>query len=147
MLTTIKPKAPSRPLLNAADLDIPYPMSVIGVTRGFAQNNRDAAERLLRACVQGAGMMVYDKDRAIKILAEYLRRSDPVFLEETYTLVRNYTERLPRVATRSIPVLMELEQIKGIDQETLAGKAIDNSIVEQLMKEQFIGRLFGKDLR
>ena len=79
MLTTIKPKIAARPLLNAADLDIPYPMSIIAVNTSFLQSNRETLERLLRAYVEGVAMMVHDKDRAVKILAKYLRRTDPVF--------------------------------------------------------------------
>jgi ABC-type nitrate/sulfonate/bicarbonate transport system substrate-binding protein len=86
MLTTVKPRITARPLVNAADLDIPYPMSIIGVT----QSNRETLERLLRAYVEGVAMMVHDKERAVNILAKYLRRSDPAFLDESYSLVKTY---------------------------------------------------------
>lgn len=147
MLTTIKPKIPARPLVNAADLDILYPMSVIGVTQSFLQSNRETLERLLRAYVEGVAMMVHEKDRAVKILAKYLRRSDPVFLDETYTLVRTYTERIPRFDPRAIPTLLEFEQNKGTNPDALAAKVIDNSIVDQLVEEKFMEKLFGKELR
>ena len=147
MLTTIKPKIPARPLVNAADLDILYPMSVIGVTQSFLQSNRETLERLLRAYVEGVAMMVHEKDRAVKILAKYLRRSDPVFLDETYTLVRTYTERIPRFDPRAIPTLLEFEQNKGTNPDALVAKVIDNSIVDQLVEEKFMEKLFGKELR
>src|SRR3989338_9222529 len=147
MLTTIKPKIPARPLVNAADLDILYPMSVIGVTQSFLQSNRETLERLLRAYVEGVAMMVHEKDRAVKILAKYLRRSDPVFLDETYTLVRTYTERIPRFDPRAIPTLLEFEQNKGTNPDALAAKVIDNSIVDQLVEEKFMEKLFDKELR
>ena len=147
MLTTIKPKIPARPLVNAADMDIPYPMSIIGVTQTFLQNNRDTLERLLRAYVEGVAMMVHDKDRATNILSKYLRRSDPAFLDETYTLVRTYTERIPRFDPRAIPVLLEFEQNKGTNAEELGARVIDNSIVDQLVRERFIEKSFGREFR
>ena len=147
MLTTVKPRIAARPLVNAADLDIPYPMSIIGVTQSFLQANRETLDRLLRAYVEGVAMMVHDKDRAVKILAQYLRRSDPAFLEETYTLVRTYTERVPRFDSRAIPVLLEFDQAKGVTADTLAAKVIDNSLVDQLVAEKFIDKLFGNELR
>ena len=147
MLTTVKPRIPARPLVNAADLDIPYPMSIFGVTQSFLQSNREMLERLLRAYIEGVAMMVYDKDRAVKILAKYLRRTDSAFLDETYTLVRNYTERTPRFDPRAIPTLLEFEQAKGINADALAAKVIDNSIVDQLVQEKFIEKLFGKEIR
>jgi NitT/TauT family transport system substrate-binding protein len=147
MLTTVKPRIAARPLVNAADLDIPYPMSIIGVTQNFLQANRETLDRLLRAYVEGVAMMVHDKERAVKILAQYLRRSDPAFLDETYTLVRTYTERVPRFDSRAIPILLEFDQAKGVTADALAAKVIDNSLVDQLVAEKFIEKAFGKELR
>ena len=147
MLTTVKPRIAARPLVNAADLDIPYPMSIIGVTQTFLQANRETLDRLLRAYVEGVAMMVHDKERAVKILAQYLRRSDPAFLDETYTLVRTYTERVPRFDSRAIPILLEFDQAKGVTADALAAKVIDNSLVDQLVAEKFIEKAFGKELR
>jgi putative hydroxymethylpyrimidine transport system substrate-binding protein len=147
MLTTVKPRIAARPLVNAADLDIPYPMSIIGVTQTFLQANRETLDRLLRAYVEGVAMMVHDKERAVKILAQYLRRSDPAFLDETYTLVRTYTERVPRFDSRAIPILLEFDQAKGVTADALAAKVIDNSLVDQLVAEKFIEKSFGKELR
>jgi len=147
MLTTVKPRIAARPLVNAADLDIPYPMSIIGVTQGFLQTNRETLERLLRAYVEGVAMMVYDKERAVNILAKYLRRSDPAFLDETYTLVRTYTERIPRFDARAIPVLLEFDPVKGVTADALEARVIDNSIVDQLAEEKFFEKFFGKELR
>jgi ABC-type nitrate/sulfonate/bicarbonate transport system substrate-binding protein len=147
MVTTVKPKLPARPLVNAADLDIPYPMSVIGVTQSFLQSNRDSVERLLRAYLEGVAMMVNDKERAMKVLAKYLRRSDPAYLEETYNLVRTYTERVPRVDLRAVATLLEFDPVKGVKADMLTSKVIDNSVVDQLVEEKFIEKLFGKDLR
>jgi NitT/TauT family transport system substrate-binding protein len=147
MLTTVRPRIAARPLVNAADLDIPYPMSIIGVTQSFLQANRETLDRLLRAYVEGVAMMVYDKERAVRILAQYLRRSDPAFLDETYILVRTYTERVPRFDPRAIPTLLEFDQVKGVTADALAAKVIDNSLVDQLVAEKFIENAFGKELR
>jgi ABC-type nitrate/sulfonate/bicarbonate transport system substrate-binding protein len=122
-------------------------MSIIGVTQNFLQANRETLDRLLRAYVEGVAMMVHDKERAVKILAQYLRRSDPAFLDETYTLVRTYTERVPRFDSRAIPILLGFDQAKGVTADALAAKVIDNSLVDQLVAEKFIEKAFGKELR
>jgi hypothetical protein len=103
MVSTVTPKAPSRALANAADMDLPYVMSVIAVTRNFLQNNRLTVERVLRAYVEGVAMMVHNKERASKILAKYLRRADPAFLDETYTFVRTIPSGLPASTRASFP--------------------------------------------
>ena len=91
-------------------------------------------------------MMVHDKERAMRILAQDLRRSDSAFLDETYTLVTTYTERVPRFDSRAIPILLKFDQAKGITADRLAAKVIDNSIVDQLVAEKFIEKSFGKEL-
>jgi hypothetical protein len=87
-------------------------------------------------------MMVHDKERAVNILAKYLRRSDPTFLDETYTLVRTYTERIPRFDPRAIPVLLEFDRVKGVTADTLGPRVIDNSIVDQLAEETFFEKFY-----
>ncbi len=91
--------------------------------------------------------MVHDKPRAIRVLARYLRRSDAAFLDETYTLVRTYTERVPRVDPRAVPTLLEFEPQKTVDPDVLTARVIDNSIVDQLVQEKFIEKLFGTQSR
>jgi hypothetical protein len=131
-------------LANAADLDIPYAMSVFGVSRNYLLTNRLTVERILRAYVEGVAAMVNNKALATNVLAKYLRRNDPAFLDETYTLVKNYTERTPRLDPRVVPLLLEFDPVKGVDADTLAAKMIDNSIVDQLIAEKFIDKQFGK---
>ncbi|MBM4260071.1 MAG: ABC transporter substrate-binding protein [Deltaproteobacteria bacterium] len=41
IVSAVKPRAPARALLNAADLDIPFAMNVFAVTRDFLQKNPD----------------------------------------------------------------------------------------------------------
>ena len=147
MVSTVTPKAPFRALANAADMDIPYAMSVIAVTRNYLQTNRPTVERVLRAYVEGVAMMVHNKERANKILARYLRRDEPAFLDETYNFVRNYTERTPRVDPRVVPLLLEFDPVKGVESDALTAKMIDNSVVEQLLQEKFIQKQFGKEYR
>ncbi len=48
IVTGVKPAAPSRALLNAADLDIPFAMNVMAVTRDFLQKNPDTVERVVK---------------------------------------------------------------------------------------------------
>ena len=57
------------------------------------------------------------------------------FLDKTYGLVREYTERVPRVDPRIVPLLLEFDSVKGIEPEGLAAMMFDNSIVDQLIAE------------
>jgi NitT/TauT family transport system substrate-binding protein len=144
IVTAVKPAAPSRALLNAFDLDIPFSMNVMAVTREFLQKNPDATERVVKAYIEAVGAMNHDKATTLKVLAKYFKRGDPNFLDETYTLVTTFTEKTPRVDARNVTTVLEFEPVKGVDAETLTPKVIDNSVVDKLVKEGFIEKIFGK---
>jgi NitT/TauT family transport system substrate-binding protein len=144
IVTGVKPGAPARALLNAADLDIPFAMNVMAVTRDFLQKNPDTVERSVKAYIEAVGAMNHDKETTLKVLAKYFKRSDPNFLDETYALVTKFVEKTPRVDARNVATVLEFEPVKGIDSETLAPKVIDNSVVDRLAKEGFIEKVFAK---
>ena len=144
MVTGVKPGAPSRALLNAFDLDIPFAMNVLAVTREFLQKNPDTVERAVKAYIEGVGVMNHDKETSLKVLAKYFKRSDPGFLDESYSLATRFTEKNPRVDSRNVATVLEFEPVKGVDAETLAPKVIDNSVVDKLVKEGFIEKVFAR---
>ena len=147
MVTAVKPKAPSRPLLSAADLDIPYAMNVMAVTRDYLQRNPETVERAMKAYIEAVGLMNHDKDATLKVLAKYFKRNDPSFLDETYGIITKFTEKTPRVDARNVATVLEFEPVKGVEAETLTPRVIDNSVVDKLAKEGFIDKVFGKSLR
>jgi NitT/TauT family transport system substrate-binding protein len=143
-VTTVRPKAAATPLANAVDLDVPYAMNLITVTQDFLRKNPDTAERLLKAYIEGVGSMIRDKALASRIFSKYFKRSDAGFLEETYSIVTRLLERIPRVDPRTISTAIEIESIKAASAEQLTEKLVDNSIVDRLVKEGFIDKVFGK---
>ena len=146
-VTTVRPKAAARPLANAVDLDVPYAMNLFTVTQDFLRVNSETAERLLKAYIEGVGSMIRDKSLAAKIFSKYFKRSDPAFLDETYAIVTRFLERVPRVDSRTIATAIEIESIKGTSAEQLSEKLVDNSIIDRLVKEGFIEKVFGKTAR
>ena len=144
IVTGVKPAAPSRALLNAADLDIPFAMNVMAVTRDFLQKNPDTVERVVKAYIEAVATMNHDKEATLKVLAKYFKRHDPIFLDETYALVTKFIEKTPRVDARNVATVLEFEPVKGVDAETLTPKVIDNGVVDKLAKEGFIEKAFAK---
>jgi ABC-type nitrate/sulfonate/bicarbonate transport system substrate-binding protein len=144
IVTGVKPGAPSRALLNAFDLDIPFAMNVMAVTREFLQKNPDTAERVIKAYIEAVSAINHDKEATLKVLAKYFKRNDPNFLDETYSLVTKFTEKTPRVDTRNVATVLEFEPVKGVDAETLTPKVIDNSVVDKLVKDGFIEKAFAR---
>jgi len=139
MVTAVKPRAPARALLNAADA-----MNVMAVTQDFLRKNPDTVERAMRAYIEAVALMHHDKETTLKVLQKYFKRSDPGFLEEMYGIVTRYIEKIPRVDPRNVATTLEFEPVKGVDAEALAAKVIDNGIVDKLAKEGFIEKVFAK---
>ena len=119
-------------------------MNVMAVIRDFLQKNPDIVERAAKAYIEAVGAMNNDKETTLKVLAKYFKRSDPNFLDETYTLVTKFVEKTPRVDGRNVATVLEFEPVKGVDAETLTPKVIDNSVVDKLAKEGFIEKVFAK---
>ncbi len=147
MVTSVRPRSPANSLMNAADLEVPFAMNVIAVTLEFLQKGGQTAERLLRAYIEGVAAMNHDRETALKVLAKYLKRSEPAFLDEMYKIAVQFTDRTPRVDPRTVATVLEFEPVKGADAETVTPKAIDNSIVDKLAKEGFIEKAFSKTAR
>jgi ABC-type nitrate/sulfonate/bicarbonate transport system substrate-binding protein len=119
-------------------------MNVMAVTREFLQKNPETAERVIKAYIEAVGAMNHDKEATLKVLAKYFKRSDANFLDETYALVTRFTEKTPRVDTRNVATVLEFEPVKGVDAETLTAKVIDNSVIDKLVKDGFIEKVFAK---
>jgi NitT/TauT family transport system substrate-binding protein len=144
MVTAVRPRAPARALLNAAELDIPFAMNVMALTQDFLHKNPETVERAMRAYIEAVALMHHDKETTLKVLQRYFKRSDPGFLEEMYNIAARYIEKVPRVDPRNVATTLEFEPVKGVDADSLTPKVIDNSLVDRLVKEGFIDKVFAK---
>jgi ABC-type nitrate/sulfonate/bicarbonate transport system substrate-binding protein len=147
MVTSVRPRTPANALLNAADLEIPFAMNVFATTQDFLQKNPQVMERLLRAYIDGVATLNHDREIALKVLAKYLKRNDPAFLDEMHKLSVRFTDRIPKVDPRTVATVLEFEPVKGVEAESLAAKVIDNGIVDKLAKEGFIDKIFARSAR
>jgi ABC-type nitrate/sulfonate/bicarbonate transport system substrate-binding protein len=144
MVSSYGPKARHRALTDAVALDIPYAGSMMTVTRSFLLERRDTLERVLRAYVEGLAAFLGQKERAKNVLAKYMRRNQPEFLDETFDTASNYLEPLPRVDPRIVPAILDFAGIKDVNPDEVAARVIDNSVLEKLQRENFFDNLFGK---
>jgi len=144
MVSSYGPKARHRALTDAVALDIPYAGSMMTVTRSFLHERPDTLERVLRAYVEGLAAFLGQKERAKNILAKYMRRSQPEFLEETFDTASKYLEPIPRVDRRIVPVILDFAGIKDVNPHEVAARVIDNSVLEKLQRKKVFDNLFGK---
>ena len=101
MVTAVKPRAPARALLNAADLDIPFAMNVMAVTHDFWRKNPDTVERAMRAYIEAVALMHHDKDTTLKVLQKYFNGAIPVSWKKCTVSLFATLKKLP-ASTRAM---------------------------------------------
>lgn len=138
--STLRVDVPMRKLLDLAEMGIQYSMDVIVVSRDFYRRSPDTVEAMVRAYTEGVAALHYQKEKALKAVAKYARLRDPKKIDEIYEDSIQYLERTPRLEPGAANSILEFMGEKGISLETFA----DNSIVDRLVREGFIERLYKK---
>ena len=79
-------------------------------------------------------------ERALKVIQKYTRLKDVRLIEELYSDSIKFLERVPRLEAEAIAPIVDFMGKKPIAVESVA----DNSIVDRLVREGFIDKLFKK---
>ena len=136
----VDPNIPAKVLLNLVDLGIPYSMNMIVVSRDHYNQNRERVAGMIRAYVEGVAALHHQKDKALKILAKYSRLEDPKRIETLYADATTYLERVPRLEKEAVYTILEFMEKKETSLETI----VDNSIVDRMVREGFMDKLYKK---
>jgi len=136
----LPPNAPAKILLNLVDLGIPYSMNLIPVLRDNYRRNPDIVEGMVRAYTEGVAALNNQKERALKVIAKYSRLTDAKLIEDHYKDSVTYLERTPRAEPEALATILEFMGKKEIPPETF----VDNSIVDRLVREGFVDKLYQK---
>jgi hypothetical protein len=96
---------------------------------------------MARAYAEGVAALKNDRAKGLKVVAQYTRYTDPKFIESQYNDSSSYLDRVPRVEKASIAPILEFMEQKDIPLETFA----DNSIIDRLVAEGFIEKLYSRN--
>lgn len=80
-------------LVNLAKLSIAYPQQVVETTDRFIKENPQLVKNYLKGFIAGIHYGLTNKEGAKKIMAKYLRITDPEILEATYASYAETTDR------------------------------------------------------
>jgi NitT/TauT family transport system substrate-binding protein len=127
-------------LIKLEDMGFLYSMDVIAYSRDDLKRSPQVVEAMTRAYAEGVAAIHFQKERAYKVIAKYARLRDPKKIEEIYQDSIVYLEKIPRVEPEAINSILEFMGKKGMPLETFA----DNSIVDKMVREGFIDRLYKK---
>jgi ABC-type nitrate/sulfonate/bicarbonate transport system substrate-binding protein len=132
----MKPGPKTRMLVDLPDLGIPFSMDLIAVKREFSKNSPRSVEAMLKAYIEGVAALRTRKEFAYKVLAKYLLGGES--LDEAYEYAVKYLDREARVDPAVIQTVLNWEN-KG---ETSVNDFFDNSIIDRIIKEGFVERLY-----
>ncbi|MGH7772182.1 MAG: ABC transporter substrate-binding protein [Candidatus Binatia bacterium] len=127
-------------LLELVDLGIPYSMNMIAVSRDYYRRYPETVEGMVRAYAEGVAAINHQKERALRVIAKYSRLTEAKSIEDHYRDSVTYLDRIPRAEPEAIHTILEFMGKKGMPVETF----MDNTIVDRLVREGFIDRLYKK---
>jgi NitT/TauT family transport system substrate-binding protein len=134
---SMKPGPKTRMLVDLPDLSIPFSMDLIAVKRDQLKNSPRNVEAMLKAYIEGVAALRSRKELAYKVLSRYLLGAGDA-LDEAYEYAVKYLDRNARVEPAVIQTVLNWEN-KG---EGSVNDFFDNSIVDRLIKEGFVDRLY-----
>jgi NitT/TauT family transport system substrate-binding protein len=134
---SMKPGPKTRMLVDLPDLGIPFSMDLIAVKRDFYKSSPKTVEAMLKAYIEGVAALKTRKELAYKVLAKYLLGGGDS-LDEAYEYAVKYLDRQARVEPAVIQTVLNWES-KG---ETPVNEFFDNSIIDRIIKEGFVERLY-----
>ncbi len=140
VLAVLRVDAPVRMLVDLDELGIQYSNVVIAVPQEFYRRSSPAVEGMVRAYLEGVAATNQQKEMAFKVIAKYTRLKEPKLIEELYNDAVKFLDRAPRVEQEAIAPIVEFMGKKPISVEAIA----DNSIIDKLVREGFIDRLYRK---
>ncbi|HWH78359.1 MAG TPA: ABC transporter substrate-binding protein [Candidatus Binatus sp.] len=134
--STVQPKL----LMKLEDMGFQYSMDVVAYSRDDMKRSPQLVEAMTRAYTEGVAAIHYQKAAAYKAIAKYARLRDEKKIEEIYQDSILYLEKTPRVEPEAINSILDFMGKKGTPPETFA----DNSLVDKLVREGFIDKLYKK---
>ena len=140
VVSTLRVDAPMRMLIDLNELGIQYSNVVIAMSRDFQRRSPETVEAIVRAYAEGVAANHDQKEKALKVIAKYTRLRDPKLIEELYNDAVKFLDRVPRVEAEAIAPIVEFMGKKPIAVETIA----DNSVIDHLVREGFIEKLYKK---
>jgi ABC-type nitrate/sulfonate/bicarbonate transport system substrate-binding protein len=140
VMASLRVNAPTRMLVDLAELGIRYSNVVIAVSRDDYRRNPNVIEAMVRGYLEGVAAVSQQKERTLQVIQKYTRLQDPKLLADFYADGVTFLEKVPRLDAEALDPIVEFMGKKPIPVETVA----DNSIVNRLERDGFIDKLYGK---
>ncbi len=124
-------------LVDAADLGIPFSMNLLAVSNEYYRKSPKSVEGIVAAYIEGIAALKTRKPQALSVLAKYMGQRGGSG-ETHYEFVTKYLDSTPRVDPAAVDTILEMVGSKGASKT----KLFDNTIVDRLVQEGFVDKLY-----
>ncbi len=131
------PGPQAKMLVDAAELGIPFSMNLLAVSNDFYKKAPKTVERILMAYIEGIAGLRTNKRQAVELLAKYMGRRGGT-PELHYEFVVKYLDAVPKIEPAAVDTILEMVGHSG----PVRARLFDNSIIDRLVQEGFIDRLY-----
>jgi ABC-type nitrate/sulfonate/bicarbonate transport system substrate-binding protein len=136
-LSSQSPGGDARKLLDAAELGIPFSMNLLAVSTEYYRRSPKTVEGIIAAYIEGIAALKQRKQQAYAVLAKYMGQRGGS-ADVHYEFVMKYLEAVPRVEPAAVDTVLEMVGSKDASKT----KLYDNSVVDRLVQEGLIDRLY-----
>jgi ABC-type nitrate/sulfonate/bicarbonate transport system substrate-binding protein len=136
-LSSQSPGPDARKLVDAAELGIPFSMNLLAVSNDYYRKSPKTVEGIIAAYIEGISILKLRRQQAYNVLAKYMGQRGGS-ADVHYEFVMKYLEAVPRVEPAAVDTVLEMVGSK----ETPRAKLYDNSIVDRLVQEGLVDRLY-----
>jgi NitT/TauT family transport system substrate-binding protein len=131
-----------RVLLDAKK-EIVYPTASVVTRRKTIREDRDTVMRFVRSYVEGIAFLKQNKEFSQKVLAKYLRTTDPEYLEGAYTIFKQDFIAAPYPITKGLEAIYDIVAFRRPEiRNHKPEEFVDTSFVAELDKSGFIKKLY-----
>ncbi len=136
-LSSQSPGGDARKLLDAAELGIPFSMNLLAVSTDYLRRAPKTVEGIIAAYIEGIAALKLRKQQAYSVMAKYMGQRGGS-ADVHYEFVMKYLDAVPRIEPAAIDTVLEMVGAKDYSK----AKLIDNSIVDRLVQEGLIDKLY-----
>ena len=136
-LSSQSPGGDARKLLDAAELGIPFSMNLLAVSTDYLRRAPKTVEGISAAYSGGIATLKLRKQQAYSVMAKYMGQRGGS-ADVHYEFVMKYLDAVPRIEPAAIDTVLEMVGAKDYSK----AKLIDNSIVDRLVQEGLIDKLY-----
>jgi NitT/TauT family transport system substrate-binding protein len=130
-------------ILLDAKKEIVYPTASVVTRRKTIREDRDTVMRFVRSYVEGIAFLKQNKEFSQKVLAKYLRTSDPEYLEGAYTIFKQDFIAAPYPITKGLEAIYDIVAFRRPEiRNHPPEEFVDTSLVAELDKSGFIKKLY-----